>query len=358
LPSFVRDPRKGAGPFPRYSVCFPTYNAIGLIEPLLASLEAQVGEVDFELVVCDDCSTDATAELLEAHPQVRLVRTEVNSGPSVARNTAACAARAEILIFLDADVVLREDTLQQIETFLTERPDCGAFHWAMSADVLSGGPVGLYKTLLDVHMTRVSGRTGTHPTTFWSCRAGMIRREHFFAAGGFDPRYRKADIEDWEFSRRISQQTEILHTDRFTIHHHQSPSFRTNLHNYFRRSFLFLRLLARHKQLDNYTETTPLNSLATVATLPGVVCLLVAAALTWLGRPDFARFALAAGAALLLLFSLVNARFFLYCVRQRGLQLLPLVVGLRLVYSLAVACGVGLALLLWPLRGWPFEVRG
>ena len=168
-------------------------------------------------------------------------------------------------------------------------------------------------------------------------------------------RYTRADVEDWEFSRRIGKVTTIYHTDSFTIHHHQSPSFRTNLRNYFRRSFLFLRLLARHKQMDNYTETTPLNSLATVSTLPGLLALIAAAVLSAVGQPTAALGALVAGCALLGLFTLVNARFFGYCVRQRGLGVLPLVCGLRLVYCLAVACGVSLALLLWPFGGWPFE---
>ena len=109
--------------------------------------------------------------------------------------------------------------------------------------------------------------------------------------------------------------------------------------------------------MDNYTETTPLNSLATVSTLPGLLCLLAGCLLAALERPLPAQVALAAGAALLLVFAAVNMRFFCYCVRQRGLRILPLVVGLRLVYSLAVACGVGLAVLLWPLGGWPFETQ-
>lgn len=354
LPQFVTDPRTGDGPFPRYAFCFAVYNAVGTIEPLLASLARQrESGIPFEAIACDDCSTDRTPELLAEHDWLTVVANETNSGPSVARNNAALASTADILIFLDADVVLEPDTLQQIDRFLTEHPDCGAFHWPMSADVLAPGPVGLYKTLLDRHMTRMQ-RPGTHPATFWSCRGGMIRREHFFAAGGFDPRYRKADVEDWELSRRISQVTTILHTDRFTIKHHQAPDFATNFKNYFRRAFLFLRLLAKSKQMDNYTETTPLNSLATVGTLPGLLGLIAGGLLCGVRLPVAGAIALGVGGAFLLLFTVVNAGLFLYAARERGLAVLPLVFCLRLIFSLAVACGVALAILLWPLGGWPF----
>lgn len=368
-PPFVEDPRPAApeegDPWPTYAFVFPTYNASAYVGPLLESIFRQDASLDFEVVACDDCSTDDTAALLEADARVKLVRTPVNSGPSVARNTAAVATTADYLIFLDADVVLEDDTLAQIDAFRQAHPEAGAFHWPMSAAVLAPGLVGLYKTLLDRYMTRVGG-SGVRAVTFMSARGGLIRRELFFGAGGYDPRYRRADIEDWEFSRRLTPLTTILHTDAFTIHHHQSPSFRANLRNYFRRAFLFTRLTARSKRLDNYTETTPLNSIATLSTLPALALAALAYPLQ-LALPEVPGLTLGggqlaglSGAAFLAAHLLINAPFFGYCVRERGLVgllLLPCLIALRFVYSLAVACGVATAVALWPLGGWPFEHR-
>jgi glycosyltransferase involved in cell wall biosynthesis len=80
---------------PRVSVIIPAYNAEEHIEQALRSVESQTYD-DWEIVVCDDCSTDRTAEF--AH-----VRTEANSGPAVARNLAISHSSGELLAFLDAD---------------------------------------------------------------------------------------------------------------------------------------------------------------------------------------------------------------------------------------------------------------
>lgn len=80
---------------PKVSVIIPAYNAEEHIEQALRSVESQTYD-DWEIVVCDDCSTDRTAEF--AH-----VRTEANSGPAVARNLAISHSSGELLAFLDAD---------------------------------------------------------------------------------------------------------------------------------------------------------------------------------------------------------------------------------------------------------------
>ena len=48
---------------PVFSVCIPTYNAAGYLPEAIESVLAQTYE-DFELLICDDASTDATAEVV------------------------------------------------------------------------------------------------------------------------------------------------------------------------------------------------------------------------------------------------------------------------------------------------------
>ncbi|HEU0098283.1 MAG TPA: glycosyltransferase family 2 protein [Allosphingosinicella sp.] len=89
---------------PTVSVLIPAYNVADYLEEAVASALAQ--EVDLEVVVVDDGSTDATPETvrrLEADPRVRGFRLPVNAGPSAARNKALDEARGEWIAFLDAD---------------------------------------------------------------------------------------------------------------------------------------------------------------------------------------------------------------------------------------------------------------
>jgi glycosyltransferase involved in cell wall biosynthesis len=88
---------------PRVSVIIPAFNAEQHIEQALRSVLSQTYG-DWEIVVCDDCSTDQTSEVVRGlGDRVRLVRTESNSGPAAARNLAIRHASGELLALLDAD---------------------------------------------------------------------------------------------------------------------------------------------------------------------------------------------------------------------------------------------------------------
>jgi len=94
---------------PKYSAVITVYNEEGNIDPVLAELHPvleRLGE-PFEIVYCDDASTDATAARLEAararYPQLRVVRHRKNGGKSLALWSAVDRARGEWLLMLDGD---------------------------------------------------------------------------------------------------------------------------------------------------------------------------------------------------------------------------------------------------------------
>jgi len=69
---------------------------------------------DFELIVVDDGSTDATAQIVEAHGgPIRLARQE-HGGVSSARNRGIAEAKGELLSFCDADDLLFERHLEAL----------------------------------------------------------------------------------------------------------------------------------------------------------------------------------------------------------------------------------------------------
>ncbi len=92
------------------SVLIPVYNERTVVERGLAQvLEAPLPEnMDRELVVVDDGSTDGTAEILEklaaAEPRIRLFRKTVNEGKGAAVRTAIQQARGDFCLVQDADL--------------------------------------------------------------------------------------------------------------------------------------------------------------------------------------------------------------------------------------------------------------
>ncbi|MGH9209397.1 MAG: glycosyltransferase family 2 protein [Acidimicrobiales bacterium] len=88
---------------PSISVILCTYNRGERVGPLVTAVLAQVPRAA-QLVVVDDGSTDATAQVLDAvaDPRLRLIR-QANAGPCAARNAGLAAATGEWTVFLDDD---------------------------------------------------------------------------------------------------------------------------------------------------------------------------------------------------------------------------------------------------------------
>lgn len=94
---------------PGISVVIPAYNRADLLAESLTSVFSQT-RAPLEVIVVDDASADATAEVANQFP-VTLIRHQVNSGNSVSRNTGISAARGELVAFLDSDDLWNPDHL-------------------------------------------------------------------------------------------------------------------------------------------------------------------------------------------------------------------------------------------------------
>lgn len=95
------------------SVLIPAFNEEALIAKTIESVQqsfAQVGHTAFEIIVCDNNSTDRTADVVRAKG-ARVVF-EPHNQISRARNTAARHARHDWFIFLDADTLLPAELLR------------------------------------------------------------------------------------------------------------------------------------------------------------------------------------------------------------------------------------------------------
>ncbi|MCA1926061.1 MAG: glycosyltransferase [Thiobacillus sp.] len=95
---------------PRFSVVIPAFNAESTLARAIESVRAQSWPAH-EILVVDDGSRDATADIAARYAEVKLVR-QPNRGVSVARNAGAAAATGDWLAFLDADDWYAPDRLR------------------------------------------------------------------------------------------------------------------------------------------------------------------------------------------------------------------------------------------------------
>jgi glycosyltransferase involved in cell wall biosynthesis len=183
---------------PVLSVIVPVRNGVEFLPRSLGALRASMtGTWTWELVVVDDGSTDASADVAEALAD-RVIRLPASLGPSAARNAGVAAARGRILVFVDADVCVHSDALDRIHQFLSAEPDVDAVFGAYDASPAAPGLVSQYRNLLHhyVHQ-REAGET----VTFWA-GLGAIRRAVFERVGQFDDR--QYLVEDIELGYRLS----------------------------------------------------------------------------------------------------------------------------------------------------------
>jgi glycosyltransferase involved in cell wall biosynthesis len=134
-------------------------------------------------------------------PEEVVVLTEpANCGPAHARNAGAARATADVLVFIDADVVVHRDVFRRIRAAFYVDPELTAVLGCYDDGPPDPGVVSAFRNLLHHYVHR----TQPGPTsTFWS-GLGAVRRDAFEAVGGFDSeRFAVPSIEDIEFGRRL-----------------------------------------------------------------------------------------------------------------------------------------------------------
>jgi len=182
---------------PRLSVIVPARNAASTLPRCLEAVTAQ-SEDDVEIVLVDDHSADDTRTVAARYP-VRVIEMAEHSGVSAARNRGADVARGEVLLFLDADVVLAPDGVQRVRATMSD-PSVGALIGSYDESPDDQSLVSRFKNLAHHYFHQHSSREAT---TFWGA-CGAIRREVFLAAGGFnEKRYQLPSIEDVELGSRL-----------------------------------------------------------------------------------------------------------------------------------------------------------
>ena len=110
---------------PLVSVIIPTYNRGWIVGEAIDSVLAQQ-YTDYELIVVDDGSTDATAAVLDAfRDRIQKIR-QTNKGVSAARNAGIRAASGTLIAFLDSDDLWLPAKLGQQVAFFEQHPDAVA----------------------------------------------------------------------------------------------------------------------------------------------------------------------------------------------------------------------------------------
>lgn len=110
----------------KLSVIIVNYNVEAYLEQCLRSVLKALENVDGEVFVVDNQSTDGSVEMVrDRFPEVRLIANTVNVGFSRANNQAIERSNAEYAVLLNPDTVVGEDVFEKVVAFMDSHPDAG-----------------------------------------------------------------------------------------------------------------------------------------------------------------------------------------------------------------------------------------
>ena len=168
---------------PAVSVGMPVFNGETYLEVAMSSVLAQSFD-DFELVICDNASTDRTAEICQDYAardrRIRYFRNPQNLGAAPNYNLAFSHARGRYFKWLAHDDRMTPSYLAKTVRVLDERTDAVLCNSVVQYIDQNGAPIGLYNTGLALADSQsAAARFGWMVLRSHSCVDffGLIRRE-------------------------------------------------------------------------------------------------------------------------------------------------------------------------------------
>jgi GT2 family glycosyltransferase len=320
---------------PSVAVIVPVHNDAHTLWACLLAVAEDVRRPGWELIVVDDASADGSAALAEKFG-ARIIRLRENAGVAPARNAGARATAADILIFIDADIVPLPGTLTAMVESLRLRPEVHA--------------VGAYPAPGDLspqwsaHFVGCRSTWGYHwregeqERSFSSIQSecGAIRRSTFAAMGGFSEQYKGVGMEEFQMSHEMERRGYgHLLLRAAAYRHHYKTIFHRCL-ALLDRTARWVPLVVRRKKFESRgavgTPDAALSVLLTFLILAGL-----AAGFFWSSLRLVAAAAFLIQIAVELPFLLFASRFYgwpMFVYACFGLQLLNLAIGLGFLRGL------------------------
>jgi glycosyltransferase involved in cell wall biosynthesis len=170
---------------PRITVVMSVLNGERHLREAIDSILRQT-LADFEFIVVDDGSTDATPAILASYTDRRVrVVTQENRGIAPSLNAAVALSRAPLIARMDADDLSEPARLERQVAFLDENPD----YVVIGSDVCVIGEDGevLYTSEVRIDDASIRRCLAEHVTPFYHGSV-MFRRDPFDRCGGYDER--------------------------------------------------------------------------------------------------------------------------------------------------------------------------
>lgn len=224
---------------PQIGVIIPTYNRADVLVRALEHLEAQTW-TDFEVIVVDDGSTDATPQVMERFRQCTKLNlqylSQPNSGPARARNLAISVLRAPVCLMIGDDIFASPNLVLTHLQLHERRPEISVAAVGLTRWSESGQRVTNFMRWLDANGMQFDYENllrGEQPDWRHFYTSNLSVKTKLLRENPFNENFTKAAMEDTEVAYRLQRKCSlqmVFLPD--ALAHHLHP---TNFHQACRR---------------------------------------------------------------------------------------------------------------------------
>ena len=315
---------------PLVSVIIPNYNYAATLKLCIPAVLGQTYD-NLEVIMVDDGSTDDSVAIARSFG-VRVVHTGGRRGVSTGRNIGAAHAAGEVLFFLDSDVELARDAVEQAVAALHRDPGIGALCGIEDPEpLIRDSRVEEYRAL-QYHYWELSAEG---VITFLCPAMLAIPARVFEDVGPFNVRLRHT--EEVDYGQRVSAKYRVVLTRAVHGRHDHDASLRLLLRKLFTRGRMRVPLYASTRKFDRGYEKAQRVWAALLAALGAVTLPVAALGPLWLLLP----------AALAAASMACDTGMYLFVLRRRGIIFAIYFTAVHYLVNVTIAVSAGVGLVNW-----------
>jgi GT2 family glycosyltransferase len=221
------------------SIIIPNYNGRYLLEQVLPSVFGAVKDaaLPFEIIVCDDCSSDDSISFLQKeYPEIKLLTNGANKGFSPTINTGIFNAQYSHVLLLNSDVKLTPNYFNGLLRYFERSDTFGVMSKIIGWDDDKIQDGGKYPSFHGLKIKTSGNYLPVHKeegqwlySMYLSGANAFVDRQKLLLLGGFDELFAPFYVEDYELSLRAWRMGWKCYYDDFSVCRHKvSVSIKSN----------------------------------------------------------------------------------------------------------------------------------